>query len=1340
MNIPRPFAVVLVTACSLVLSIASAFADDPETVTVPESTGDDAQISGTLPDSRAGAVTMQRLTGDESITYGALPSAGFMSVFGNQYWNGNYYTGDAFIPFNLNPGTDYLFTHLRGGATQYGGSGVGNFGLGYAYYSDVWDRLMSSTLYFDLDGQPARTQGQVALHFENLGRYVDFRSDIGIIVTNPTNTLFQGPTGTTSFMANMLLIDARRVTQTSFNHANLEIGGPLAFLGQYGLSAYGQGYYLFNPSANRDTFGGRFRAEWAFTEDISLNVYHSYDNIFKNNTWLNLTLTTPDGPPRHVLSQVPVRERFSKRPIRSGRIPTIREVTRLSVKARNPKTGQPYMVGHIDPNANSNGNGTFEHPYASVAAYQAANKKSSLFDIIYVRPNRTVSGQNLQTSGNGLILFNNQFLLGSTIAHTIPILPTPISGSMVTISPLDPGLPLPILTNSNPNPSSIVVAANGNTISGFDFYGADTHVGISADGNSVIGDGIDDGIIQMISIIDNNFRNTTTGVKIADLSNGMKMPGMPIYSSIIGNTFKNNGTGFDITLDTTNNGADSVDTFDGTTLDILVSGNTVESNTGDGGILTANGPGATVNATIQNNSFNDNGGVSFTISALATSTFNAAITGDTFNRINDGTTGLKINGVDSTLNVTAMQNSYLAGNANSSFGIDATADGGALNLVVAGRSVLNPDVFDQNVGAGIKYQLKGDAVGTINAQNLLFTRTQDDNNPLTPWVGGGISVYLAENSQLHDSVIDHNVFGDVNNAALGNQGNGVGILITNFAALRNLTIGNDNGIKNDGNIMANNRLNGIEFIRRDDGQVDNITIEDNFLTANGVNGLHLVAANRPYVDDYLIQNNMITKNVSNGIAFQVNADARIVANVFNNFIDSNGGSGISMTEQVNSAGDLRFVGGDWESNVITNNGQHGIFSNAATSGLFVGQLGTNAAGQSRGNLIDFNGFDGVEIDGTGTATYTNNTITRNGQNAQGNPAQGGGIDINGPGYKNLTFTDNYIGQNLGDGFELDNNNNGGGFGFTITAVGNSIVENVGRGVDVLNQGNADTVFTLNNNFINGNTLEGVYIIYTSSTTQNQTDPATAPLMADGAVNANGRLILNIDNNRITGNGSGSGFSTNGIVLRVGTSDGGRRSITDDGGFFGEGRGGVGASITNNFLSGNFGDDFYFDSFVSTVDPAATSGTWSATQFTVNSYQTDPLARLDLYFKNNTWDSVDVNNVGAAYTNAEGTFKSRTTGATDPGPFTSATRPRNAERLAARFGLPPVTPGGVSNRYLYPGLGQSTFRLLNGSDTGIFTLDNFYTFFTDANGPPPGANPPQSMPYGWNYYGGNPRPQ
>jgi hypothetical protein len=288
----------------------------------------------------------------------------------------------------------------------------------------------------------------------------------------------------------------------------------------------------------------------------------------------------------------------------------------------------------------------------------------------------------------------------------------------------------------------------------------------------------------------------------------------------------------------------------------------------------------------------------------------------------------------------------------------------------------------------------------------------------------------------------------------------------------------------------------------------------------------------------------------------------------------------------------------------------------------------------------------------------------------------------------------------------------------------------------------------------------------------------AMLTSDSAV-VDPRLALNIVDNLIRANGQngndgnfiGDGTeAATGLVLRVSTSDATTlgQAGTDayetngddvstanvfatnltDATFTGNVatanmvRGGVGANIDGNTFIGQLGSDVTFQPFVSVSSLPTTGGTWTDQNetprvpgndvFDVTSYTQDPLARLDLRFVNNTGDGAIVtrqDSIDAFFSNAETVFKSRPAsqdGADPPGtgvnvgddggPFTTATRRRNATRLAGNTGIfnRPTGVGTIvdvsANGFLYPGVAGSTFRRTSDSDfnnggnanTNIFT--------------------------------------
>ncbi|HEX6987295.1 MAG TPA: hypothetical protein VF170_18095, partial [Planctomycetaceae bacterium] len=380
---------------------------------------------------------------------------------------------------------------------------------------------------------------------------------------------------------------------------------------------------------------------------------------------------------------------------------------------------------------------------------------------------------------------------------------------------------------------------------------------------------------------------------------------------------------------------------------------------------------------------------------------------------------------------------------------------------------------------------------------------------------------------------------------------------------------------------------------------------------------------------------------------------------------------------------------------------------------------------------------GVLIGSSGDAIYNFNVIAQNGQGLNVDPALansfGAGVDITGPGRKDLLFVSNQILGNFGDGVEIDNRNNQGGFRFNIDFTDNLVANNLGRGYDVLNAGEASTIMTIRGtapgrSVILNNGREGVYVVNTSSSDQTQqgetptnarvgtsvnSDP-THGMSATGAFDNDAFLTFNFIGNEVIGNGDADPLDLpgKGLVLRVGTSGGGYGPFSS-GGFASDGFAGVIATVNDNVFSGNAGADFYVESFTSTVAPPVTAGTWDDDEFTIDNFEGDPLARLDLAFEGNSFEAIDVNNTGAFYNNAEPDFKSREAD-DDPtvdGPFESDTRRRNAQRLADRSGLPPFgtpNPPGEPFEFEYPGTGESTFRITLQTAIDVGTADVLFT--------------------------------
>lgn len=674
-----------------------------------------------------------------------------------------------------------------------------------------------------------------------------------------------------------------------------------------------------------------------------------------------------------------------------------------------------------------------------------------------------------------------------------------------------------------------------------------------------------------------------------------------------------------------------------------------------------------------------------------------------------------------------------------------------------------------STGAGVLVLLQDNGTGTVSIRQNTILSTLDDLDAATP-AGEAIHVALVSknlvsgdaNAVLSGSIIDGNIIGDELDVTLVNASHGIVVRATEDTEIRDLFISN--------NTVAGNLGDGIRFDRNDDarvavvnpqtGQVRGVTIEGNTILANLGVGLGISATNGGATQVAVeARDNEITANASHGIHALVANDADLVVDLTENLVDANLGDGVLLEESYNVFETaLRQMGGTWSRNTISNNLGSGATNSAHSVGLVIGLEGVDPVdGSSLGNTITDNGLDGVELNGFGDAIIANNIISGNGVLAVGSATQDGtGIDINwvDPAEpftfvgKQYIVRANTVEDNRGDGIEIQQGGVAlGSTSLEMVAEANEVRLNDGRGVDILNQDSGESFIrfgdgsTANRNQIDNNGLEGFYVVNTASAVQNQTDLADVDLDATGAVTATPNLVLMLDDNSIESNNQSGTFIAGGLVLRVGTSNspilftgadetgsndfdgngvGTNATLNTLGQTIGNGR--VNARIVDNVFADNVGNDVYIESFTSTVDPVETEDEWDDTEFTVTVFEGDPLARLNLVMSGNTGGSLQVTNgesdrsattgfsnvVGAFYNNDEDLFKSRLDSQTPPGPFSAEDRRRNAQRIAARDGLPP-TGGPDGGVFEYPGMGISTFRIetgfdlvdSNGSGTGIF---------------------------------------
>ncbi|WP_437185726.1 beta strand repeat-containing protein [Planctomicrobium sp. SH668] len=977
------------------------------------------------------------------------------------------------------------------------------------------------------------------------------------------------------------------------------------------------------------------------------------------------------------------------------------------------------------------------------------------------------SGSAENGSTMGLFTFNNNSFTGGegTGARL-----NATAGSDLFVGNPDPTIEAPMIGNTFDNndldglqiisDASVVqiegigdgTVANRNTFNGNGDNGL--NVAALAGGTVTV---IDDVVNQQFN---NNGNNGLLGVADGAGSQINMAIGDTTVGSTLGNTFNNNGAttltgdGSGLNLTASNGGAvtgpilhNTANLNAGSGIQLTANGgtigtlaapmvlgnNTMNQNAENGLLLRGDGAGVmNIDSILNRYTNNTENGISTELRGSSTLVLDSqgdTITGNTL----AGVTARNIGTSDYTLNMigATVQN-------NQRFGIMTNALEDSTYTMNIGTIGEASNSITGNTDVGVGVFSDNQATGVLNVRNSEITGTINGPTAGSLFNGEGISAVLRGSSVI-DGVVQANNVSD-------NQGSGIRVTTTGnnlatFSTVNSFLIG---GATADlGNIIENNGANGIEFVRQSNGRIGTVSpvrIQMNQIESNTLNGVFLSAQNAQLQDNYEIIENNIVENGANGVHLDVRADAGMRVDIDRNFIDSNTFDGILTTEVVNFPSDARFVTGDWTRNSITNNLQNGINLTSVTGDSLIGDrlnIGRETGptfltdpAASFGNLIQGNGIDGINITGATDVSIGNNLIDNNALH---------GIDIGGVFGKDIRIVANDIvnngfganaGGELGDGIEYQNNSNGTNL---LAILGNNIAFNSNRGIDILNQGSSRSFVSIDENpltgrgnTINSNGGEGIYVVNTASTTQNQSSPTpydenspSKGMNADGALRATAFLDISINNSLIVGNGFNSSFRATGVVVRSGTTGGGY-GFTDAGGFATDGRGGIVMEMVDNVLGGNFGDDIYIESFVSTVAPGATQGTWNGTEFTVTFYEGDSLSRLDLTYRNNVREAASVTVTGAYFNNDEANFKSRTFGRTAPdpnGPFNSGTRFRNAQRQGLRDypGGGSEPPAGSGAGFRYAGLGDSTFRINLANSDSLFDLA-LAGFIMDDNSP------------------------
>ena len=156
----------------------------------------------------------------------------------------------------------------------YDSRGGGTVGTGWRYYMEGIDRIAGLSVWFDFDNGHAKPYQQVGLSFESLGRYVDYRVNGYIPFSNADHVLYSQLTPQAVLYGSGIGLVRNNTVEQSYTGLDAETGGPMPYLGRYGLNAYIGAYYFTGNGYKGGNFTGVEPADsWPRSMKICSSVF-----------------------------------------------------------------------------------------------------------------------------------------------------------------------------------------------------------------------------------------------------------------------------------------------------------------------------------------------------------------------------------------------------------------------------------------------------------------------------------------------------------------------------------------------------------------------------------------------------------------------------------------------------------------------------------------------------------------------------------------------------------------------------------------------------------------------------------------------------------------------------------------------------------------------------------------------------------------------------------------------------------------------------------------------------------------------------------------------------------
>lgn len=618
-------------------------------------------------------------------------------------YNEGYTTLGAFLTPAHYLGSTLPFLDLRAHVFN-NGRFASNVGIGARYLSDT-PIIYGGQFFYDFRRTHRQSYNQIGIGFEVLGNRWETRLNGYLPVGDKKDHHTEKKVFLTfdQFLGNELFFFEniqKKKYEFAMKGADAEAGIHLIKpTKNYTLYA-GIGPYYYDGYFGKHAWGGKARVQAKLTEYLFVEISDSYDRIFHNKFQGQVSISVPFG------------KKLTKKPSESFKTPcsdalalqdrillptqrqeiivvdkhTRKEIDIFTLLALSGNGSPLHFLFVSNTNMLPGQNGTFENPFNTLAAAQAASVPG---DFIYVfAGDGTTTGMNA-----GFTFQDNQELLGSGIPETVTTQLGP-----VTIPPFTPTVPE--ITNTG----VVITFGNNDILSGFTVIQNSANPAISAP--NVASPAIRHVTVTMgsgaagqpgISIHNPTGAPMVVGTHLTGNMHGgpavMLTGNTPAQPVIQGNTIigwtagalsvQTTGNGqmtpsISDNVMTGNNGATTVliESLGTSTMIATLSGNNITGNTATtGAVAFSTQNNSTITANVTTNSVSGNVGNGIDVSVANSSSTTIGMTGNTLtgNMVN----GIAVDVADSAILQTNMDANNLSSNVQR--GLDISYAAGAVN-------------------------------------------------------------------------------------------------------------------------------------------------------------------------------------------------------------------------------------------------------------------------------------------------------------------------------------------------------------------------------------------------------------------------------------------------------------------------------------------------------------------------------------------------------------------------------------------------------------------------------------------------------------------------------------